>query len=199
MSHLKINTMKQIKLLAVLFFFSLAFISCSDDDNHDDHDHEHEEELITTVVYTLTNTNDATDVITLTFEDLDGEGGADGTYTVNGEFTVNSSYTGEITLWNGTENPAEDVTEEIENEGNEHEFFFSNTASLTITKTDNDGNGNPLGLKTTVNTGDTPTTGTVTVILKHEPTKPNDGTVENSGGVAEIDVTFNVSVNPAVI
>lgn len=188
-THLKLKTMKTIKLLALFFVSSLVFVSCSSDDDNDDHDHE--EELITTVTYTLTNGND---VITLEFEDLDGEGGADGTTTVSGNLSANTTYTGSIKLLNATENPAENITEEVEEEGDEHEFFYSSTISdITITKEDEDEDGNPIGIETTLTTGEAGT-GTLTIILKHEPTKPNDGTSTDAGGSTDVSVTFSIEV-----
>ena len=184
--------MKTIKLLAILFISSLATLSCSsDDDGHGGGDNE--EELITTVTYTLTNTTDNTDVVTLKFTDLDGEGGADGTFDISGPFTASATYSGVMLLQNETENPAEDITEEVEGESDEHEFFYSNTAGLTITKTDADGNGNPLGIETTVVVGNAGN-GELTVILKHEPTKPNDGTAAGAGGSTDVEVTFAIIV-----
>lgn len=192
MKTIKLNSMKTIKLLAILFISSLTLVGCSDDDDdHDDHDHE--EELITTVIYTLTNDADSMDEVTLTFTDLDGEGGSDGTFDISGPLTANATYSGDIQLLNETESPAEDITEEVEGEGDEHEFFYSNTAGLTITKTDVDGDGNPLGIETTVVTG-AAATGTVTVILKHEPTKPNDGTAAGAGGSTDVEVTFSIEI-----
>jgi len=184
--------MKTIKLLAVLFISSLAFTGCSDeDDDHDDDDHDHEEEVITTLNYTLTNGDD---VITLTFADLDGDGGEDGTTTVSGPLTAGTVYTGSIELLNETEDPAEDITEEIEEEAKEHEFFYSTTVSdISITKDDTDVDGNPLGLETTLTTVDAGS-GSLTIILKHEPTKPNDGTSADAGGSTDIEVTFAIEV-----
>ena len=185
------NTIKNTKLLTILFISVLAFTACSDEHDDDHEDHEHEEELITTVRYTLTNSKD---IVTLTFSDPDGEGGNDGTYDVSGPLTANTIYTGAIELLNESESPAEDITEEIKVEDDEHEFFYaSNISDINIVKTDNDGNGNPLGIETTLTTG-AAGTGTITVVLKHEPKKPNDGTVTGSGGSAEVDVTFNVTV-----
>lgn len=183
------NTTKITKLLAILFISALTFTACSDDD-HEEEDHDHEEELITTVNYTLTNGND---VITLTFSDPDGEGGNDGTYTISGPLTASTTYTGAIELLNESESPAEDITEEVKAEGDEHEFFYTTTVSgLTIEKTDTDG-VNPLGIETSVTTGSAET-GTITVILKHEPTKPNDGTSTGAGGSTDVEVTFTVTV-----
>ncbi|APZ48141.1 type 1 periplasmic binding fold superfamily protein [Polaribacter reichenbachii] len=182
--------MKTIKLLAILFISALTLSSCSDDD-HDDDDHDHEEELITTVNYTLTNGDD---VVTLSFVDLDGEGGADGTYTVSGSLTANTTYIGAIELLNATEDPAEDITVEVKDEGDEHEFFYSsNINGVSIEKTDEDGDGNPIGIETTLTTGDAGV-GTLTIVLKHEPTKPNDNNADNAGGSTDVEVTFAISV-----
>lgn len=187
MKTLKTNT---IKLFALLLISSFAFSSCSDD--HDDHhDHGSEEELITTVTYTLTNGND---VVTLKFTDLTGGNINDATYEVSGPLTANSTYTGVLKLENATESPAENITLEVKAEGDEHEFFFASTiAGITFEKTDMDGNGNPIGIETSVSTGNAGT-GTMTIVLKHEPTKPNNGTSANAGGSTDVEVTFNISV-----
>jgi len=107
------KNLKTIKLLAILFISSIVISSCSKSDDDDDH---HDEELITTVTYTLTNGGN---VVTLKFVDLDGEGGADGTYTVSGPLTANTTYTGVIKLENETESPAEDITVEVKQEGDQ--------------------------------------------------------------------------------
>ncbi|ARV05743.1 type 1 periplasmic binding fold superfamily protein [Polaribacter sp. SA4-10] len=183
------NAIKTTRLLALLFISVLTFTACSDDD--DDHGYDSEEELITTVRYTLTNGNN---IVTLTFSDPDGEGGNDGTYTVSGNLTTNLTYTGVIELLNETESPAEDITEEVKAEADEHEFFYnSNVSGLAITKTDTDGNGNPLGIETSLTTGSAGS-GTLTVILKHEPKKPNNDTSADAGGSTDVEVVFNITV-----
>ena len=185
MKTLKTNT---IKLFALLFISSFAFSSCSDD--HDD-DHGSEGELITTVTYTLTS---GTDIVTLIFTDLTGGSLDDATYDVSGPLTANTTYTGVIKLENATESPAEDITLEVKAEGDEHEFFYATgIAGLAVEKTDMDGNGNPIGIETSVVTG-TSGAGTMTIVLKHEPTKPNNGTSAGAGGSTDIEVTFNISV-----
>lgn len=179
--------MKTIKLLSVLFISTLVFTSCGDD-HDDDHDHGSDEELITTVLYTLT---DGTNSVVLEWEDLDGDTGNAPTIT-SGTLTANTSYTGTIQLLNRTESPAEDITLEVRAEGDEHEFFYTNTAGLTVTKTDTDGT-NPIGIETTLVTG-AASSGSLTVILKHEPTKPNDGTSVGAGGSTDVEVTFPIIV-----
>ena len=194
MLHNKLKTMQAntIKLLALFFISSLALTSCSSDD--DGNGGENDEELITTVVLTLTNTTDATDVVVLTFTDLDGEGGAPGVYSpAVSTLSANTTYSGSIQLLNATENPAENINEEIEAEADEHEFFYTSTAGITITKTDTDGNGNLLGITTTVATG-AATSGNLTAVLKHEPMKPNNGTAADAGGSTDVEVSYSVNV-----
>ncbi|KJD31349.1 type 1 periplasmic binding fold superfamily protein [Tamlana nanhaiensis] len=190
MKDFNLNPIKNLKLIALFFAASIAFTSCSsDDDDHDDH--EHEEELITTVTYTLTS---GTDVVTFTFQDLDGEGGNEPTYNQTGTLLANTTYAGEIELLNETESPAEDITHEVEEEGDDHEFFYTSTISdISITKDDTDEDGNPIGIETTFTTG-AAGTGSLIVVLKHEPTKPNDGSVANAGGSTDVEVTFPLTV-----
>ena len=184
---------KTMKLLALFFISSLFMTSCSSDDDGGGGG-ENDEELITTVVLTLTNSSDATDVVTLTFTDLDGDGGMDPVYTpAVSTLTANTTYSGSIQLWNATENPPEDINEEIVDEADEHEFFYTSNAGITITKTDTDGDGNPLGITTTVTTG-AASSGNIAVILKHEPTKPNDNTAAGAGGSTDAEVNYSVNV-----
>lgn len=180
--------MKTIKLLAVLFISAFTFSACSSDD-HDD-DHSHEEELITTVTYTLTDVNN--NVVTMTFTDLDGDGGNAPTYDISGPLTANTNYVGVVKLENATESPAENITEEVEAEGDEHEFFYISNVGI-ITKTDKDVNNNLLGIKTTLTTG-TAGTGLISILLKHEPKKPNTG-ITDAGGSTDLQVNFSVTVD----
>jgi hypothetical protein len=191
---MKISNTKNItKLLVILFISALTFTACDNDNDHDDDNHDHEEELITTVNYILTPDGGGT-LVTLNYTDLDGEGGADGTYTISGPLLANTTYFGAIELLNETENPAEDITEEIEEDADEHEFFYTtDITGLSITKTDKDANDNFVGLETDVVTGASGS-GVITIVLKHEPTKPNDGTADGAGGSTDVEVTFDVSV-----
>ena len=189
--------MKSLKITTIALLALFTFSACNNDDDHSSHNHQNEEEVITTVTYTLTNAANSNDVVTLTFKDLDGDGPNVGTTTVSGNLKANTTYNGAIKFLNETENPAEDITTEVQAEGKEHEIFYTTTVGgVTINKTDNDTDGNPLGLVTkfiTTNGG----TGSLTIVLKHEPTKPNNGTASGAGGSTDAQVTFNVTVvNP---
>lgn len=183
-----------LRNFSVLFFISMAlfFVSCEKDDPK----LPNEEELITTVTYTLTAQDNSHSVV-LSFEDLDGDGGAN-PVIVGGTLRPNTSYNGTIVLTDASENPAEDITAEIANEDEEHQFFYSTTLTgLSIAYADQDGNGNPLGLLTNVVTTESGS-GTLTVVLRHEPNKSadgvQDGDISNAGGETDIEISFPLSV-----
>lgn len=180
------TTIKTLAILATL----AAFTSCDDDDPVEIN----EEEVITTVEVKLTNTADPNNEVTFKSVDNDGDGPNAPVQTVTGTLMVNATYNGTVEFLNELESPVEDITEEVEEEGDEHEVFYTTTISdLSVTKDDVDADGNPLGLMTTFQTG-AAATGTMTVVLRHEPMKPNDGTLANAGGETDVEVTFDVTV-----
>lgn len=177
--------------LLALFFLSLfLFSSCGDDDPVI----EDPEEVITTLNYTLSSGGST---VVLSFLDLDGDGGNDPTIT-GGTLSANATYTGTMELLNESESPAEDVTEEIAEEDEEHQFFFQSSVSgLSVGYGDQDEDGNPIGLTSTITTG-AAGSGTLTVTLRHEPNKSGDGVaggdISNAGGETDIEVTFPIEV-----
>ena len=156
-----------------------------------------EEEIITTLTYTLTPDGGGSPVI-MTFRDLDGDGGNPPTIA-GGTLEANINYLGSLTLLNETDSPAGDISAEIKEEGEDHQFFFSatNDLNLAIEYTDQDGNGNPVGLSTAAPSGNI-SQGQLTIILRHEPDKSAtgvaDGNIANAGGETDIEVTFDVII-----
>lgn len=182
------TTLKQVVLFTVS---SLLLLACSNDDDENPLPVE-EEETITTITVTLVQ-EDGGEII-LQSKDLDGDGPNAPEISVSGNLVAQTSYTGSITLLNETESPAENITEEVQEEDDEHQFFFSVTGSLIGTSyVDADENGNPLGLSFILNTGDAGD-GTLGVTLRHQPKKPNDGTLNDAGGETDIAQTFNLVV-----
>ncbi|QXP52126.1 MULTISPECIES: type 1 periplasmic binding fold superfamily protein [unclassified Cellulophaga] len=183
--------MKTIKTLSLAVVAALSFASCSDDD--DSPELVNEEEVITTMTVTLTPT-DGSETITLQSRDLDGDGSDAPVITVTGNLVAGTTYNGAIVLLNETESPAEDITEEVEEESDEHQFFYTISSGLDVTTEygNNDSDGNPLGTEFILTAG-AASAGTITFTLRHEPTKPNDG-IESAGGETDILVSFDVSV-----
>lgn len=185
--------MKKYKfsLLTVIAITSLFFTSCSSDD--DAPIPVNEEEVITTLTVTLTPTGGGT-AITLQSRDLDGDGPDAPVITVSGNLAASTTYNGTVVLLNETETPAENITTEVEEEDEEHQFFYTSGGSLNVTTANfnMDGNGNVLGTTFDVTTG-AASTGSYTVTLRHEPTKPNTG-LADAGGETDISATFQVTV-----
>ncbi|GAB4516259.1 type 1 periplasmic binding fold superfamily protein [Allomuricauda sp.] len=181
--------MKTIKSLLLFAFIGLSFVACSDDD--DAPVPVNEEETITTLRITLVPEGGGTN-ITIETQDLDGDGPNDPVRDISGNLSANTTYTGSIVFLNETETPAEDITEEVEEEDDEHQIFYIPSGSITsVTYDDQDGNGNPLGLAFTLETG-AAGNATLEVTLVHEPKKPNDGTLSDAGG--EVDFTDNYAL-----
>lgn len=188
--------MKTLKNLSILFISALVFTACSSDD--DNPEPVNEEEVITTLTATLVPVGGGT-TITLQTQDLDGDGPNDPEITVSGALAANTTYNGTLELLNETESPAESINEEIEEEDEDHQFFFQITNSLaTFTYDDFDEDGNPVGLEFTVTTDDTTGAGTLTITLRHEPSKSangvSDGDITNAGGETDIQAVFSISV-----
>ncbi len=176
----------------ILVLISLFFCACDPDEP----EIPVEPEVITTLNYTLTPSGGAPPVM-LSFQDLDGDGGTAPSIT-GGIFAANQTYSGTIELLNESVDPADNITMEIEAEDDEHQFFYQTTVSdLSIAYTDQDDNGDPIGLTTTLTTGDVGS-GSITIILRHQPDKSASGVsvgdISNAGGETDIEVTFPVSV-----
>ena len=174
---------------------TLIFASCSDDDDNTP-DPVNEEEVITTLIVSLEmiNGESGSDTVVMQYQDLDGDGPDAATVTVSGSLNANTVYDGSIVLLNETEMPAENVTVEVEEEDDEHQFFYTVGSGLDVaTEYANfDGDGNPLGTMFVLNVGSA-SSGGLTFTLRHEPNKPNTG-LENAGGSTDIEVTFDVTV-----
>ncbi len=199
-----IELFKNLRLLALLFG-AITIVSCSDDDDAAPEE-ENELEVITNVSLVFTNTADATDVVTVSAVDPDGEG-IQGLQEDNTAITLslNATYRLSFVILNALDlDDVEDIGEEIEEEDDEHQFFFSftqdafvnptgdgnvDTASDPINYEDEDDNGNPLGLSTTWTTGATPVAGgNFTARLQHQPDVKTATSGANDG-----DTDFNLS------
>jgi len=194
MKTLDFNPLKNARTyFSVLALSGLLFTSCSDDDAPDP---VNEEEVITTMTITLVPQGGG-DTVTLQSRDLDADGPNPPVVEVSGPFTAGTTYNGSIVLLNETETPPENITEEVEEEAEEHQFFFTVASSLSASISDEnlDGAGNPLGTAF-VFTAQGASTGTLTVTLRHDLKKPNDGTLSDAGGETDIAQTFPLVIIP---
>jgi hypothetical protein len=187
--------MKFNKTIVILASISSIFLACSNDD---DPVVINEEELITTVRATLIPQNGGNTII-LKSVDLDGDGPNTANLSVSGSLDSNTNYSATLEILNETEAPAEDITLEILEEDEDHQFFYSFTNNIaTATYKDQDANGNPVGVQFDLLTG-AAATGNFTITLKHEPNKGGEnvkaGDITNADGATDVQVTFNLTID----
>jgi hypothetical protein len=182
--------MKNLKSVSVLALLLISFSACNNDDAP-----VNEEEVITTISVTLTGGGQT---ITLVSKDLDGDGPNDPEVTVSGNLVAGTTYLGTTSFLNELANPAEDITEEVEEEGKDHQIFYQLASNIgTVTYDDVDADGNPIGIEFTLVAG-TASTGDLTVTLRHLPNKSASGVangdITNAGGSTDAEETFSITV-----
>ena len=202
--------MKKLLLLIPLVLLSLT--GCEDVD--DGHNHSHDHEIITTVTLSFTPAGGG-DAVEASWTDpeLDGDPVIDDITLMDAD-----DYDLRISFTNEQEMPAEDVTEEIADEEDQHQVFVTGSAvqgPATGTNgsaivehdyADQDAAGLPLGLENTISTIGAGT-GQMTVTLRHMPYEDGSpikvadlaedvatGGFGNIGGANDVEVTFNLEV-----
>jgi hypothetical protein len=181
-------SLRRLALLALIPAFSFL-ASCDDDEP----EAENESETITTVRLTFTPQGGGSALV-FTAKDADGDGpGAIAIDPIS--LAPGTTYSVQLALLNELESPAEDIGEEVEEEAEEHQLFYTVTPAplASIAYADADANGLPIGLATTWTTSASALSGQVTVTLKHQPDiKSATSTVGD--GETDVAVTFSVSV-----
>jgi hypothetical protein len=213
--------------LASLFALALGISACGGDDDHDDDhghddhdDHDHENEIISKVELTFTPTGGGTPLV-FEFDDPDGDGGMSGVAD-DIELAADTEYTLTLRFINGLEDPPEDLTEEIEEEAEEHFVFIigdvtgpaamASNPLLTHAYADREsdygpnavGEDLPVGLRNTITTASAGT-GKFRVLLRHLP-EVNDvpqktadlpqkvAAGEALPGSVDVDVVFDLMI-----
>ncbi|MEZ4755276.1 MAG: type 1 periplasmic binding fold superfamily protein [Flavobacteriales bacterium] len=156
-----------------------------------------EEELITTLILTFTDTTAPTNTYELRFTDLDGESGNPPVITGD-TLAAGATYQLSIRVLDESGPVADEITTEILQEDEEHQFFFLVTgADLQISYADADADGMPVGLSNTAITG-AASSGSLRVTLIHQPVKAaagvSSGLIDNAGGETDIAVDLPVVI-----
>ena len=152
-----------------------------------------EEELITTVElkFTEMGTNNTSSV---TFRDIDGDGGNPPATFDNIILAPNKTYNVSIELKDESKTPSLNITDEVEAEGEEHQLYYVPSAvNITVSNLNTDALGLPLGTTSRWATG-AASTGVVKVVLKHKP-----GGIKAAGdpitkGDTDVELDFNARV-----
>ena len=204
------RTSSQFVFLSLGVTLAIVPVGCGEDSA----DGGNEGEVITTVTLTFTPSGGGTPVVAAV-DDLDGDGG--NAPTIRPVTLTAGIFDMSVRFENKLENPPEDITEEVEDEADQHQVFFTGNAvngpattnqagaPLMHSYGDTDLKGLPIGLanKVTAVKG----TGMLTVTLRHLP-PVNDMAVKSAtlaetvrsggfsaiGGDTDVQVTFPVTV-----
>ena len=204
--------MNQLKKLSIIsgVLLGTMFMGCKDQDPVEPKK-EDEVEVITDVRLIFTNKTDATDIVTVRAKDSDGEGVEKLAVLDTIRLKGNTSYTLSIEMDNALNpNDVESITDEVKEEDDEHQLFFSfsnnafstptgngniDNASDALNYLDKDANNRSLGLSTEWTTNNTTLTqGTFQAKLQHQP----DVKTDNSGatdGETDFDITFILEIS----
>lgn len=209
--------MSKFILKPTLFFstivFSLFLSGCSKEDPKK----EDTPELITKATLNFT-ASDGSGSVTVSATDPDGEGVKP--IAVDGGINLsrNKTYVMTIELINGLAkptDPAYNISEEVEEEGDEHQIYFAWTNNIFSNPSGNgnvdnpndpmnyvggsnsvDINNRPLGLTTTWTAANPPggtLAGTFRIMLKHQPGLKSASSDSNTGET-DLDLSFDIIV-----
>lgn len=181
-----IKTLGNILPLILLVLTLSASCKKDKDDVMDPQPPVNEGEVITTIRLSFIDSAGVLPLHTATFRDPDGDGGMAPDIHDTIRLTENNTYFVSLLLLNETETPPDTISNEVLAEADEHIFCFTPSgADLNIVRTDSDGTYE-IGLKSTWYSG-VAGTGTVKVVLKHQPGS-KDGSC--TPGDTDIDVDF---------
>ena len=185
---------KTTRIIFSVIVISSVFYSCKDKDKDPSNPAPiNPQELITTVKLTLTDASDSNNTFTVQWKDTDGPGAL---APVIDTLVLDTSktYNAVVSVLDETKSPVDDITTEIKEEAESHQFFYTLSSNLTgrvsITRTDKDLNNLPVGLELQLSTtAGTSAQGTLNVVLSHY-----DGVPKTASPSAEsdIDITFPV-------
>lgn len=178
----------------LLFLLIIGISSCKNDKDAPDIPPpvENDPEVLTTLTLTFIDSAGVLPSTSATFRDPDGDGGNGPDVFDDIELAPTTTYLVEISLLNETVTPADNLTEEVRSEDDEHLFCLTpdGTADVDIVRTDSDGTFE-VGLSSKWTTG-VASTGNVRVVLKHQPDGLKDGTC--TPGETDIDVNFVLNI-----
>ena len=200
LNYLNLKTMRNFKFYAMTALAVSMLASCSsDDDGGSTPAPVEDEEAITRVTLTFTNESDIDDIVTLDWNDDNGDEVVDmNEKVVTGSFSADQTYNATLELYNEDEDfLEEDITST--QAGTDAHFFVYGTdnSDFSMTRDTEDflrSDNNKLGVYTTWTTGTT-TTGSISVALYHESPSVSDsdgfGTAE--GDDTDIDISFTLN------
>lgn len=205
--------MKLQKSIIAISLGVFIFTACEKDDP----EVINEAELISNVTLTLTSEND--EEVVFGWHDENGDGIVDDEEVTLGSLSPNTTYNAIISLNDEDDDHddheeevheedegddhdhehGDDIDEEIQEEADDHQFFYSAVTGLTVAYTDTDVDGNPVGVETTFTTDSNYVGGDLTITLRHKPNKLAEGVaagdITNAGGETDVEITFALGLD----
>lgn len=183
------------KLLLVLLSTVIFISSCKKDDDliNVPPPVVNESEVITTLQIIFTDSATNTPAGTFQFRDTDGDGPNAPVEWDTIALNSNTTYFAEIVILNELASPTDTISNEVAEEANDHQIFFTFSGlNATHTYLDQDTNNPPLplGLQNKIRTGNA-SNGSLQIVLKHQP-GVKDGNITT--GDTDIDVTFTANI-----
>lgn len=177
--------------LVVLLLLASVFIGC-------EKDMEPVEQIDNTLqqvtTWRMLMFSDAIQPTQLSYRDLDADGPDDPITISGGTAAANSVFRTQLELFDETMFPQLDVNAFIKNNSATYQVFYvGNGIDITVVADDEDVNGNPMGLLTDVTTGD-PGVGSVTIILRSNPSKNSSNNPVSAGGQTIGEVTIPLTI-----
>lgn len=191
-------------VICALLIGGTLITGCKTDD--DLPEPENEVEVITDVVLTFTNASNGSDIVRASAKDPDGAGIQELVILDSIKLDTSKTYILTLDLLNALDSAnVESITEEVEEEGDEHQFYFSYSNNAFANPTgdgnfdnfsdplnynDLDVNGNSIGLSTNWTTSNILLeNGVFRVRLQHQPDIKTATTGVNDGDT-DIDLSF---------
>lgn len=197
------NTLfKKTPLLLLIFAVFALLVTSGCEDNPAKPEEPNEQELITSVTLNLTELdaagNATATTVSVNFKDPDGTGGVAPTIGALA-LKAGKNYKGAIALLDETKNPVSNISDEVKDEAEAHQFFYTSkdgaVGRLTVAITDKDANNRPVGLEYTVAvSAGANATGKLNVVLSHyDPASKKDGVTRSDESDIDIDFTVNIT------
>ncbi len=181
----------QFKLHAIFFATIAALSSTLNSCKPDDHNHDDEHDAITKMQLAFVDSATNAAAGTFTWADPDGIGGNNPTQIDTISLAANKTYRVNLSVFAQHDNHEDNITAEILNEKNDHLFVYKNiSGNISVQTTDKDDNNLPIGIETKWTSGSA-STGSVNVVLRHQP-GVKDGT--ETPGDTDVDITLPVKI-----
>lgn len=188
--------MKLIAPILAAAFCTILFAACNPDDVPTPEPEA--QELITTMRVIVSNSSGFNKVFTYKVENGFTSSQIGSVEIDDIVLSAQTDYNVEVMVLNESISPAEDVTEEVKEESNEHLFFYESkpsqgAGSIVFSNGSKDASGQPLNQTITFTTGETGT-GQLILALKHQPTNKDAQTLGEVGGETDAQAIYPVRI-----